>query len=336
MLKLSTLESLRDKKNLLAFSAGVDSTALFFLLLDAKIDFDIAIVDYAVREQSMQEIAYANKLAKKYNLTCHHLNAPKIDKNFEANARKIRYDFFEKLIKENYYENLLTAHHLGDRLEWMLMQFCKGAGCLELAKMKEFDKREKYHLVRPLLHLDKSELLSYLQKSNIHYFEDQSNLDLSIKRNSFRHKYSNPMLQEHLQGIKKSFEYVDKDIKSLDKEMQIHSIKKLFYFQSSNNKIADIRTIDAYLKQNDYMLSAKERASLEINKTQIVGRKFLINQEHSFIFLLACQTQKNTLPKEFKEQCRLLKIEPKLRPYLYENKTVFLKVKLLLASITHA
>ncbi len=333
MLKLSTLKSLKTKKNLLSFSAGVDSSALFFLLLDAKIDFDIAIVDYAVREQSTQEVAYANKLAKKYNLTCHLFNAPKIAKNFEANARKIRYAFFENLIKENHYENLLTAHHLGDRFEWMLMQFCKGAGCLELARMQEFDKRENYHLVRPLLHLDKSELLTYLKKNSIQYFEDESNLDLSIKRNSFRHKYSNPMLQEHLQGIKKSFEYIDKDIKSLDKNIQIHSIKKLFYFQSSNDKTADIRAIDKFLKQNDYMLSAKERASLEIKKTVVVGRKFLLNQEHGFVFLLAFQMQKNTLPKEFKEQCRLLKIEPKLRPYLYENGIVFLKLKLLLTSI---
>jgi tRNA(Ile)-lysidine synthase len=69
------------------------------------------------------------------------LNAEKIEKNFEARAREIRYNFFEELIKEYHYDNLITAHHLGDRFEWMLMQFCKGAGCAEIAGMAEEQKK---------------------------------------------------------------------------------------------------------------------------------------------------------------------------------------------------
>ena len=47
---------IKNSKNLLAFSGGVDSSALFFLLLNHKIDFDIAIVNYNTREQSKDEI----------------------------------------------------------------------------------------------------------------------------------------------------------------------------------------------------------------------------------------------------------------------------------------
>ena len=64
MLNNSSLNLLKSKKNLLAFSAGVDSTALFFLLNDSNIDFDIAIVDYGLREQSKNEVAHAKNLAK--------------------------------------------------------------------------------------------------------------------------------------------------------------------------------------------------------------------------------------------------------------------------------
>ena len=167
MLKQSSLDTLKAKKNLLAFSAGVDSSALFFLLHEQKINFDIAIVNYNTREQSLEEVQYAHELAKKYNLTCHTLNAPQITANFEAKAREVRYAYFEEIITEHNYDTLLTAHHLGDRFEWMLMQFCKGAGCVELAGMKECEVRENYILLRPLLHVDKSELLTYL-KSNAH------------------------------------------------------------------------------------------------------------------------------------------------------------------------
>ena len=48
--------------NLLAFSGGVDSSALFFILLENNIPFDICIVDYGLREQSKLEVEYAYEL----------------------------------------------------------------------------------------------------------------------------------------------------------------------------------------------------------------------------------------------------------------------------------
>ena len=61
------IKNLHNKKNLLAFSTGVDSSALFFLLIENNIHFDIAIVDYNTREQSKAELAHAKKMAKNTN-----------------------------------------------------------------------------------------------------------------------------------------------------------------------------------------------------------------------------------------------------------------------------
>ncbi|MEA1879510.1 MAG: ATP-binding protein, partial [Campylobacterota bacterium] len=58
MLNIDT-KNLNNKKNLLAFSAGIDSSALFFLLLENNIKFDIAIVDYNIRDQSKKEVTHA-------------------------------------------------------------------------------------------------------------------------------------------------------------------------------------------------------------------------------------------------------------------------------------
>ena len=146
-------------KPLLAFSAGGDSTALFFLLLHNKVNFDIAIVHYGLRDQADEELEYALALAKEHTLKCHVLKVEEITQNFEYEARKIRYDFFETLIKEHQYTHLLTAHHLQDRLEWMLMQLCKGAGAAELLGMKEKETRQNYTLVRPLLEHTKEEII---------------------------------------------------------------------------------------------------------------------------------------------------------------------------------
>jgi len=330
MLESNSLSQLKEKKNLLAFSGGADSTALFFLLLKHNITFDIAIVNYGLRKQSVEEVAYAKELSLTHNLKCHILNAPKIEKNFESRAREIRYDFFEELIKKYSYENLLTAHHLGDRFEWMLMQFCKGAGCAEIAGMVKEQTRGFYTLIRPLLHLDKQELLTYLHANNLHYYEDETNIDEDIKRNSFRHNYSLPLLDKYLSGIKKSFNYLDEDRESLTKDIEIKTTDELAYFISSKNKRADIFAIDKYLKSQHHIPSASERELLKNEKTVVLGRKFIVNQEHGFVFIAPYITSDLNMPKEFKEEMRILKIEPKLRPYLFINSDALKKVKELL------
>lgn len=333
MVREKILSKLRDKKNLLAFSGGADSTALFFILQKYNINFDIAIVNYGIREQSKDEVAYAKTLAKIHNITLHLHNAPKIDKNFEAEARKIRYDFFEDLIKKHGYDNLLTAHHLGDRLEWLLMQFCKGAGCAEIAGMQKEQNRGFYTLIRPLLHLDKQELLAYLHTNEKIYFEDESNFDEDIKRNSFRHNYSLPLLEKYLGGIKKSFDYLDEDRDQLIQTLEIKSLGEFAYFKRSHNKRADIFAIDKYLKSKLYMLSASEREALKTSRSLEVGRKFLITQDDNFTFITPLGDKKVDMPHKFKDECRVLKIEPKLRPYLYKHDDAFLEVKRLLGTI---
>jgi len=312
---LQNKELLKKKKNLLAFSAGGDSTALFFLLLENNIPFDIAIVDYGLRLQSKEEITYAKELAKKYNLKCFVHSAETIKSNFEANARKVRYNFFEALIKEHNYTALLTAHHLGDRFEWMLMQFCKGAGCAELTGMQSISKRSGYTLYRPLLQVDKSDLLEYLHRHNIKYFEDESNSDEKYKRNSFRKLHTTPLLAEYKEGIKRSFAYMDEDVATLIQTQEIHTCNQLSYFQTTHSKRSDIYTIDKYLKSQGHIMTAKERALLKTEKAVVVGRKYIIAFHKEFIFI-APFIKSEKMDKKFKEQMRILKIDPKLRAYL--------------------
>ena len=314
---LTHKDHLKNKKNLLAFSAGVDSTALFFLLLQEKIDFDIAIVDYNTRQQSKEETLYAQTLAKQYNLTCHTLQAPPITNNFEAKAREIRYQFFEQLINQHHYNNLLTAHHLGDRFEWMLMQFCKGAGCVELCGLEGIESKDGYKLIRPLLHLDKEDLLAYLHTHKIKYFHDSSNDDEKYKRNTFRKHHAQPLLKEYKEGILKSFAYLDEDRSQLITQTNITKINQFAYFPSSHKR-SDLVHIDRYFKSINKLLTYKEKELLKHNKAVVIGRQYIVVQEEKYIFIAPYKTEQ-VFTKKFKEQMRLLKIEPKLRGYLAED-----------------
>lgn len=322
-------QALLNAKNLLAFSAGVDSSALLFLLLENNIEFDIAIVNYGVREQSKLEVAYAQELAKKYNFHCFVLNATQISKNFEAEARAIRYDFFQELIEEHHYTNLLTAHHLGDRFEWMLMQFCKGAGCVELSGMKAVDKHQNYTLLRPLLHLDKQELLRYLITNKIRYFEDESNEDESYKRNEFRHNFAKPLLSKYLEGIKKSFEYIDEDISLLVQDIELKISNDLAYFKKSSSQRSNLVTIDKYFKSISLLITANEKQLLKNEKTVVISRKYVVSQALEYVFITP-YLEDVKMSKKFKEKMRLLKIEPKLRAYFSTDEESVLLVSRLL------
>ncbi len=322
LLTQEALSVLHEQKVLLAFSAGADSTALFFTLLHHKISFDIAIVHYGLRTQADEELAYAHRLASDHKLQCHCLKSHQVDKNFESEARSIRYNFFESLIKEHAYTYLLTAHHLQDRLEWMLMQLSKGAGMPELLGMSEIEKRPSYTLFRPLINTSKEEILSYLRKEKLHWYHDASNDDLSYKRNYFRHKIVNELIKDNSEGIKQSFRYLQEDISDFIKEVDVHTADKLSLFISSGHRRSDIYHIDKILKTRGYLLTASQREALKHEHELVVGRKFLITLNQGIYTV--CTYLNENMDKSFKEECRLLGIPIKLRPYLFKYPLAFI------------
>lgn len=322
LLSSEKLHCLHDQKLLLAFSGGADSTALFFTLVEYKIPFDIAIVHYGLRAQADEEVKYAQDLAKEYKLKCHLLKAPKIEQNFEYEARHIRYDFFESLIKEYKFTYLLTAHHLQDRLEWMLMQLCKGAGSAELVGMQEKELRSSHTLFRPLIEVSKEEIHSFLEEHSIKWFHDETNDDLSYRRNYFRHEVATKLLQEYGAGIKQSFKYLQEDVKELIKEVQTHHAQEMSLFFSTGHKRSDIFHIDKVLKSKGYILTAAQREELKTQDEIIAGRKFLVVL-HMGIYYIAPYVN-DVMDKEFKEECRELGVPAKLRPYLFGTPLAFI------------
>ena len=322
LLPIEKLQDLQEKRSLLAFSAGADSTALFFTLIEHRIPFDIAIVNYGLRSQADEEVAHAQALAKKHGLECHLLKADVIEQNFEYAARKVRYDFFEDLIEKKGYDFLLTAHHLQDKLEWMLMQLCKGAGAAELLGMKEKEKRSSYTLFRPLLESTKDEIIHFLRENNLTWFHDESNDDPRYKRNYFRHEIATKLLKESGDGIRQSFKYLQEDTDRLIKETDIHEADELSLFVSTGDKRSDIYHIDKILKSKNYMLTSRQREELKTKDEIIAGRKFLVVLARGIYYISPFVS--DVMDKEFKEECRTLNVPIKLRPYLFQSPLAFI------------
>ncbi len=310
----------KNQRNLLAFSAGVDSTALFFLLLEQNISFDIAIVDYNLRVQSKEEISYAKELSLKYNKTIFLKNVTlENTSNFEKTARDVRYKFFEEIILENSYENLITAHQLNDKLEWFFMQLSKGAGLVELIGFNEFEQKENYKIYKPLLNITKDELEIYLNENNHKFFIDESNFDEKYRRNYFRHNFSNKFLEEFSNGIKKSFDYLQNDLNSLNiQNNPIKKIEELEIFLNQKDDNLNIRTIDLSLKKRGLILSNAQRNEILKQKDITISHKINISIKPNYIWIAPfCN---NTIDKKYKEIYRINNIPKNIRAYIFREK----------------
>lgn len=315
-MELCFLDKLKKTKNLLGFSGGVDSVAMFFSLLEAGVDFDVAIVNYGTRETSDEESAYAKALCEKYNKRFFALKAPKIHSNFECEARMIRYGFFEEIITREHYDSLILAHHLNDKLEWFLMQLTKGAGLNSILGFEGVESREDYQIIRPFINITKTEIYEYASKYK--FYEDVTNEDRNYKRNEFRLSYSNDLIKKYAKGISKSFEYLHREKQSLYRQKEIFCIGGILYFELDETQ-NNIYIIDKCLKKMGYVLSYAQRE--EIVRTDFcceIAGKYIVEKNQNYLFVSKIHTIKVSLPKQFKEICRKMRIPSKIRVPIYE------------------
>ena len=315
MLSAPVLHKLKSGRNLLAFSHGVDSTALFYLLDEAGVKFDLAIVDYNVRVQSKDEIASARDLAAKFNKRIYVKSVQLGESNFEHEARAARYDFFGQICRERSYENLILAHQFDDKFEWFLMQLGRGAGLSELLGMQELESREDYAIARPLLGVRKCELERFLRERNLKYFTDETNLTEQFKRGRVRAKFSEPFLDEYFSGVKKSFEFLAADALNLTPEIS-NPAPKIYLVKRGAN---ELRGVDLACKRLGLVLSSSQRNEcarcLESGARCVLGGKVAVGASKNFIFVTPYI--KAAMDKKFKEACRTLKIPPINRGFLF-------------------
>lgn len=317
MISQNVLGRLSSGANLLAFSHGIDSTALFYILEEAGVKFDLAIVDHNVREQSKFEVESAKELASKFGKKIYVKSVNLAGSNFEKNAREARYEFFSEICQKFGYENLILAHQFDDKFEWFLMQLGKGAGLKELFGMSELEKRKYFWLVRPLLNLRKKELQNYLDERGLRYFVDETNLEGKLKRSFVRLNFSEPFLDEYFSGVKKSFEFLEADRQNL-----LPNITKMddeiFIIKNDSNVI---RGVDVAAKELNVLLSKAQKDELSANLAKqtsvVLSGKIAVGYANEYI--LVTPFCKAVMPKEFKERARILRLPAINRGYLFKS-----------------
>lgn len=198
------------------------------------------------------------------------------------------------------------------------MQFTRGAGLTELISFNKITYKNTYQIYRPLLDITKNQLQEYLDKNNIRYFIDITNFDEKYRRNYFRKNFSNELLEKFEEGIKRSFEYLQKDISSLNiNHTSIYKEAQLEVFAKQEDDNLNIRVIDLNLKKRGILLSKAQRDEILKQKELVISHKFSISITEKYIFISPYENC--TIDKKFKEKCRVSKIPKYNRAYIYKN-----------------
>jgi len=187
--------SLKVKENLaVAVSGGPDSLALAYLAkcysLKNNIKVDYLIVDHKLRRESSSEAKSVKNILKKIDIKCKILvwKGKKPSKNIQAVARDKRYSLIANECKKNNIKYILVGHHLNDLFENFLIRIVRGSGLnglISLDKKTEY-KDKNLQILRPLLDLEKKDLL-YISKEIFNFFiKDPSNINEDYKRTRIR------------------------------------------------------------------------------------------------------------------------------------------------------
>ena len=190
-----------SRRFLVAFSGGLDSTALLHLLarvLPAE-NLAAAHLNHSLRGQAaVADQLFAKKTAEGLGLTCFTAVrdvgalARTRRKGVEEAARRARYDFLLETARQWPADFIVTAHQADDQAETMLMNFVKGTGAGGLAGIHQTRSLTSGGLgpllLRPLLPFMRTELRDWLVSEGLNWVEDLSNQDQNYLRNTLRHE----------------------------------------------------------------------------------------------------------------------------------------------------
>lgn len=185
---------LAAKTLVVAVSGGPDSLALLDLLYQIKEQYRFRLLaahlDHQLRLDSFKEEKVISAYCQNKSIELINEKWPKCLQpivGVEAAARKYRYDFLVKIMRNYQGDYLLTAHHMDDLLENILLKFIRSGNPSEMNSLKAISKMQGMTLLRPLLNIQKADLLKYDKRNHIPYVIDQTNNEDDTLRNKLRH-----------------------------------------------------------------------------------------------------------------------------------------------------
>lgn len=188
----------KDESVLIGFSGGADSTALLHLLsIYSKITgvkVYAAHINHGLRgKEADRDEEFCRMTAEKYGVEFFtaYFDVPRLAKEsgdgIEGTGRRVRHEFFAKIMAENNIKLLALAHHADDNLETVIFNLSRGSGANGMGGIPPVRKFADGLIIRPLINASKAEILEYCRENHLDFVTDSTNSEDDCVRNLIRH-----------------------------------------------------------------------------------------------------------------------------------------------------
>lgn len=201
----------------IAYSGGLDSAVLLRLAHRYARDNDIALhafhIHHGLSPNADQWLEHCRRSCASLEISfdCRNVSLLNRDESgTEEAARIARYAALGALCIEHHVPLFLTAHHLDDQAETVLLQLLRGSGVAGMSGMDNANRAPdmlgdaSLVVARPLLSLSRSALEHYALEQGIEHVDDESNRDPRYARNALRHQVM-PALAACFPGYQQRF-----------------------------------------------------------------------------------------------------------------------------------
>lgn len=213
------------KLYLVGLSGGADSVCLLLILQKLGYHIEAAHCNFRLRgSESDSDENFVRELCRIHNVQLHviHFDTKEYAElnkvSIEMAARDLRYGYFRQLCKDIGAEGVCIAHHRNDAVETLLINLLRGAGIHGLTGIRP----KNDYVIRPMLCLNRKDIVEYLDSIGQNYVTDSSNLVDDVLRNKIRLRVL-PLLEEiapgALSNIDKTANYLREAEKVYDAEM---------------------------------------------------------------------------------------------------------------------
>ena len=181
----------QHRQFLVAFSGGLDSTVLLHQLVcwwrqEPGSSLRAIHIHHGISQNADRWVEHCQQLCAEWQvpLVVERVTLMPGGAGLEAEARAARYQAFREALLPG--EVLLTAQHLDDQSETLLLALKRGSGPAGLSAMPVSATFADTQLIRPLLHETRATLLLWAQRYGLRWIEDESNQDDAYDRNFLR------------------------------------------------------------------------------------------------------------------------------------------------------
>lgn len=258
-------------KIVLGVSGGPDSISMLNILNEIKTEFDfeifVAHINHMIRKEADEDEKYVQEYCEKNNIKCY---VKRIDVQQIANTnkigteeagRKIRYEFFEEIMKKVGANKIGIAHNKNDKIETIMMNLLRGSG---ISGLKGIEPIRDNKYIRPLIECERQEIEKYCDDNKLNPRIDKTNFENDYTRNKIRNivipyikKEFNPNIIETIDRLSN----VATDESNFIESQAQKKYQKLLIQSNKNElilKLKDFNELDKVIKNRIILYATKQ------------------------------------------------------------------------------